>query len=52
MRKNTFSAEMEVRVIFYISIIIEARDSNKKQSVPRDMDYNSYCTVLAVLVKE
>jgi hypothetical protein len=33
---------MEVRVIFYISISIETRDSNKNQFVPHDMNYNSY----------
>jgi hypothetical protein len=43
MRINAFSAEMEVCVIFYISITIEAKDSNKKTNfVPHDMDYNSY----------
>jgi hypothetical protein len=30
MRKNALSAEIEVCIIFYISITIEARDSNEK----------------------
>jgi hypothetical protein len=42
MRKHALLAEKEVCFIFYISINIEARDSNKNQIVPRDMDYNSY----------
>jgi hypothetical protein len=42
MRKNAFSAEMEVRVIFYLSISIETRDSNINQFVPHDMNCNSY----------
>jgi hypothetical protein len=41
MRKNASSAEIEVRVIFYISISYKARDSNKNQYVPHDMDCNS-----------
>jgi hypothetical protein len=41
MRKYAFLTEMVVCVIIYILITIDARDSNKKEFVPHDMDYNS-----------
>jgi hypothetical protein len=34
MRKNAFSAGIQVCVIFYIKITIEVRDSNKKPFCP------------------